>query len=250
MTFIGLGTAINVGTIVVGSLLGLALGSRLNERTRTTVTHVLGLCTLVMAATMLLPMLAAPLVEAIPGGAVFLAVVLTLVFGTVIGSLLRLEDRTDAAAVALRRLLVRGQRQGTEHQSRFVNAFVTTTLLFGIGPMAILGSLQEGLGQGSSTLIVKAILDGVASIAFASALGAGVMASAVSIAVYQGLLTLLAWLLGDLMSPVQTDMISVVGGIMLLGLALRVLEIKDIKVGDMVPALLLAPVVVWAAQLF
>lgn len=250
MTFIGLGTAINVATIVVGSLLGLALGSRLNERTRTTVTHALGLCTLVMAAMMMLPMLAPPLTEAVPGGAVFLAVVLTLVVGTVVGSLLRLEDRTDSAAAALRRLLVRGDAEGTERQSRFVNAFVTATLLFGIGPMAILGSLQEGLGQGSSTLVVKAILDGVASIAFASALGVGVMASAISIGVYQGLLTLLAWLLGDLLSPVQTDMLSVVGGILLLALALRVLGIKHILVGDMVPALALAPLVIWGVQLF
>lgn len=250
MAFIGLGTLVNVATIVLGSLLGLALGSRLNERTRTTVTYALGLCTLVMAATMLLPMLAAPLIGAIPGGAVFLAVVLTLVVGTVIGSLLRLEDRTESAAAALRRLLVRGDATGAERHSRFVNAFVTSTLLFGIGPMAILGSLQEGLGQGASTLIVKAILDGVASIAFASALGAGVMASAISIGLFQGILTLLAVLLGDLISPVQADMISVVGGILLIALALRVLDIKDIKVGDMVPALALAPLVVWAAQLF
>ena len=98
MTFIGLGTAINVATIVVGSLLGLALGSRLNERTRTTITHVLGLCTLVMGATTLLPMMAPPLAEAIPGGAVFLVAILVLLAGTVIGSLLRLEDRTESLA--------------------------------------------------------------------------------------------------------------------------------------------------------
>ena len=250
MTFIGLGTAINVATIVVGCLLGLALGSRLNERTRTTITHVLGLCTLVMGATTLLPMMAPPLAEAIPGGAVFLVAILVLLAGTVIGSLLRLEDRTESLAAALRRLLVRGDGSSQERQARFINAFVTTTLLFGIGPMAILGSLQEGLGQGASTLVIKAILDGVASIAFASALGIGVMASALTIAVYQGGLTLLAWLVGDVLSLAQVDMISVVGGVMLLGLAIRLLGLKDIKVGDMVPALLLAPVIVWGIGLF
>lgn len=249
MGFIGLGTVINVATIIVGSLLGLALGSRLDERTRTTITHVLALCTLVMGATTMLPMLQPPLAAAIPGGAVFLAAILVLVGGTVIGSLLRLEDRTESLAVALRRLLVRGEGTGSERQVRFVNAFVTTTLLFGIGPMAILGSLQEGLGQGASTLVIKAILDGVASIAFASALGGGVMASALPIALYQGGLTLLAWLLGDVLTGAQVDMISVVGGVMLLGLGIRLLGVKDIRAGDMVPALLLAPVAVWFVQL-
>ncbi|MGA4668509.1 DUF554 domain-containing protein [Propionibacteriaceae bacterium Y1923] len=249
MGFIGLGTAVNVVTIVVGSLVGLALGSKLDERTRTTITQVLGLCTLVMGATTMLPMLGARLTEAVPGGAVFLVAILVLVVGTVVGSLLRLEDRTETLAAWLRRLLVRDEGAGNERQTRFVNGFVTSTLLFCIGPMAILGSLQEGLGQGASTLMIKAILDGVASIAFASALGIGVMASALAVGAYQGTLTLLAWLLGDVLNGPQVDMISVVGGVMLLGLGIRLIGLKDIRVGDMVPALLLAPITVWGLAL-
>ncbi|MGA4507371.1 DUF554 domain-containing protein [Propionibacteriaceae bacterium G1746] len=238
-----------MATIVLGSLLGLAVGSRLDERTRTTITQVLGLCTLVMGASALLPMFREPLASSVPGGAVFLLVVLSLALGTLVGSLLRLEDRTEGIAVRLRRWLVREGSDSADKQARFVSAFVTTTLLYAIGPMAILGALQDGLGQGASILLVKAVLDGIASIAFASALGAGVMASALSVGAYQGLLTLLAWLLGDLLSPVQVDLLSAVGGVILLGVALRLMQVLDIRVGDTVPSLLVAPVLMGLAQL-
>lgn len=243
---IGVGTAVNVATVVTGSVVGLAVGGRFDERMRTTTTQVLGLCTLVIGATSLTPLLRAPLATAVPGGAVFLVVILALVLGAVLGTWLRLEDRVEQLGGWLRRRLVPGRDETSAGRARFVEGFVSSSLLFCVGPMAILGSLQEGLGQGATTLFTKAVLDGVAAVAFASALGSGVLASALVVAGYQGSLTLAGWLLGDALAPVQVDLVSVVGGIMLLGLGLRLLDVVAVRVADLLPALVLGPLLLGA----
>ncbi len=238
--FIGVGTVVNVVTVVVGSLIGLAVGNRLSERTRTTVTDVLGLTTLVIGGMNVASISAASVTASIGVGVALMVVLGSLLVGAIIGSALRLEDRFEVFAGWLRDRWG-GAAGGERH--RFVNGFVTATLVFCIGPLTILGSLSDGLGRGADQLIVKAILDGFASIAFASTLGIGVLASAAAVAVVQGSLTLLGYVAGDVLPALNVDVLSVTGGIILLGLSLRLLNLKQVRVADMLPALVLAPLV-------
>ncbi len=245
--FIGFGTVVNIATVLVGTVLGLVIGNRLGERTRSTVTDVLGLFTIVIGAFSILPLLRDPLATAVPGGAASVVILVALLAGAMVGSALRLEDRVEDLAVWIRRRAIGGADPAGD-TARFVNAFVTSTLLFCVGPMAILGSLQDGLGQGASLLLTKAVLDGFAAIAIASALGAGVLAAGGAVGLYQGTLTLLAVLLGRLLDPVLVDSLSVAGGVILVGLGIRLLGLKAIRVADLIPALVLAPVLVWLVQ--
>lgn len=255
-TFVGFGTVANVVTVLLGTTLGLVVGHRLGDRARASVTDVLGLFTCVIGALSLRPLLQEPLRAAVPGGAAIVVVLVALLSGALLGTAWRLEDRIEEFAVRVRRLAM-GTRAGAVgaatpeephlRQARFVNAFVTSTLLFCVGPMAILGSLQDGLGQGAQILLTKAVLDGFAAIAFASALGAGVYAAALVVGLYQGALTVVALLVGRLLDQAQVDAVSVAGGVILLGLGLRLLELKAVRVADLLPGLVLAPVLVWVA---
>ena len=243
MDFVGAGTVVNVITVVLGSLVGLALGSRLGERTTSTVTDVLGLFTLVIAASSIAPLFGEVLQQAVGHGAVMVVVLLALMAGALTGSALRVEDRLEDIGHWARR------RFGADGDSRFVNGFVTATLVFCVGPLTILGSLSDGLGRGADQIFVKAVLDGFASIAFAASLGIGVLASAVGVLVIQGGITLVGFLLGDVIPPAQVEALTVAGGIILMGLGIRLLGLKDIKVADLLPALVYAPLFVGLAQL-
>lgn len=238
-----MGTLVNATTVVVGSLLGLALGSRLSERTSGTVTDVLGLVTLVIGALSLRPMLGETLNGAVGHGAVLVVVLLAMMAGALTGSALRLEARLDQLGNWARRRAGSGDH-------RFADGFVTATLVFCVGPLTILGSLSEGLGRGAEQIYVKAVLDGFASIAFASSLGIGVLASAAGVAVIQGGLTLVGYLLGDVVPAAQIDALTVAGGIILLGLGIRLLGLKEIRVADLLPSLFFAPLFVWIAGWF
>ena len=130
-----------------------------------------------------------------------------------------------------------------------MEGFVTASLVFCVGPLAVLGAINDGLGRGIDELAVKSLLDGVAAAAFASALGSGVLLSALSVAVVQGLLTVVGFLLGDLIDPAQTAALSATGGLVLLGVGLRLLRLRDIPVGDLLPALVLAPLLVALVRL-
>lgn len=127
-------------------------------------------------------------------------------------------------------------------QSTFVEGFVTASLVFCVGPLAILGSLSDGLGLGIDQLALKSIMDGFASIAFAASLGWGVAASAIAVAVYQGSLTVVGWALGSVLSDAQVSMLTATGGLLLVGISLRLLRIRQVPVGDLTPALLIAPI--------
>lgn len=243
--FVGVGTAVNVVAILVGSALGLVLGNRLGERTRSTLTDVLGLVVLVIGALSIVPVTHPELNQAVGHSAGFTVILIALLLGGLIGSELRLEDRLAWLGDWLRRRFP-PTMSGNHH---FVDGFVTATLVFCVGPLAILGSLSDGLGRGADQLFVKSILDGFASIAFASALGAGVAVSALAVALYQGLLTLLGYALGSVLPTAEIDALTVTGGIVLLGLGLRLLDIKQVKVADLLPALILAPAFVALARL-
>jgi uncharacterized membrane protein YqgA involved in biofilm formation len=135
-------------------------------------------------------------------------------------------------------------------RERFIEGFVTASLVFCVGPLTILGSLSDGLGRGADQLMMKAALDGFASIAFAAALGAGVMASVVAIVVVQGSLTLVGVLVGSALPEAQLASITATGGLLLLGVGLRLLQIKSVPVGNLLPALLVAPALVWIVAAF
>lgn len=240
--FVGVGTVVNVVAILIGSSLGLVLGGRLDERTRSTVTDALGLCTLVIAALSIVPITHAPINQAVGHGAAFVVIILAMLIGGLVGSALRVEDRINQLGEVARRHLV---RDGGDH--RFVDGFVTSTLVFCVGPLAILGPISDGLGHGADQLFVKSMLDGFASIAFASALGSGVLLSAFTVLLYQGAFTLVGRLLGSILPPAEIDALTIVGGIVLLGLSFRLLDVKKIRVADLLPALALAPVLVWLA---
>lgn len=184
-SFPGIGTAVNVTTVLVGTTLGALAGDRLPERTRTVVTDGLGLVTLLIAATSASAVLEPALSEAVGDAAPMLIVLGAVLLGGIVGSLLRLEDRLEALGGVLQRLLVRrtlaASATATEEASRarvrFIQGFVVSSLVFCVGPLTILGSLDEGLGNGPDQLLLKAALDGFASIAFAAAFGWGVAAS-------------------------------------------------------------------------
>lgn len=238
-----MGTIVNVATVVVGAGLGIVLGNRIPARTKETVTSVLGLFTLVIGGTSVVSMNSAALREEV-GSFAMIVVLASLLVGAVIGSGVRIEDRLEQGATWLR-----GRFRGAGDSARFVDGLVTSTLVFCVGPLAILGSISDGLGRGADQLYVKAILDGFAAMAFASTLGWGVLASALAVALIQGSMTALGYFAGDVLSVAQIDALTAAGGVILLALGLRLLGVKQIPVGDLLPALLLAPALVPLAAL-
>jgi uncharacterized membrane protein YqgA involved in biofilm formation len=237
--FPGFGTLVNVATVLLGAGLGLVLGHRLPERTRATVTDALGLVTLLIGALSAVRVTSPDLAAAVGRSAPVLIVLGSLLLGGIAGSLLDIEGRLAELGDWLRRRLTRSG----EHD-RFIEGFVTASLVFCVGPLTILGSLSDGLGLGADQLLLKATLDGFAAIAFAASLGAGVMASALAVAVIQGGLTLVGVLIGDFLPAAHLDAITACGGLLLLGVGLRLLAIKMVPVGNLLPALLVAPLLV------
>ena len=248
--FPGLGTVINVVAIVMGSLLGMAVGHRLPDRTRWVVTDCLGLTTLLMAGLMAFTVTDRSLTSAVGAGAPVLIVLGSLLIGGITGSLLRIEGRLEdlagfiQARLARRPQLVGGAAesgQGHEARERFIEGWLSASLLFCVGPLTILGSLSDGLGKGIDQLTLKSVLDGFAAVAFASSFGIGVLLSALSVALVQGLLTLLGVVLGSMLPDANIAALTATGGLLLVGISFRLLRIREIPVGDLLPALIVAP---------
>jgi uncharacterized protein len=252
MTFPGVGTLVNVATVLAGSGIGLLLGSRLPQRTRDTVTDGLGLVTLLIGALSAASVGSAALEGAVGGSAPVLIVLGSLLLGGIAGSLVdierRLEDLGGWIRSRLRRHdgLVAGQVEGPHERARerFIEAFVTSSLVFCVGPLTILGALSDGLGLGAEQLYLKATLDGFAAIAFAASLGVGVVASALTVALVQGLLTVVGLAVGDFLPAAHLDALTAAGGLLLLGVGLRLLRIRQVPVGNLLPALVVAPLLV------
>jgi uncharacterized membrane protein YqgA involved in biofilm formation len=238
--FPGFGTVVNVATVLLGAGLGLLLGHRLPERTRATVTDALGLVTLLIGALAAIEVTSPDLAAAVGRSAPVLIVLGALLLGGIAGSLLDIERRLNDVGDWLRRRLA---RNSSDHD-RFIEGFVTASLVFCVGPLTILGALSDGLGLGADQLLLKATLDGFAAIAFAASLGAGVMASALAVAVIQGSLTLVGVLIGDFLPAAHLDAITACGGLLLIGVALRLLAIRMVPVGNLLPALIVAPLLV------
>lgn len=241
---VGTGTALNVLTVLVGSVIGVLLGHRLPERTRTVVTDGIGLVTLLIAALNAASVRDAAFTADVGRGGTLLVVLAALLVGGIAGSLLRVEERLEGLGATLRRRLTRDTEGAGDDAAthRFVEGFVAASLVFCIGPLTVLGSLQDGLGRGIDLLGLKATLDGFASIAFAASLGWGVAASALTVAVVQGSLTGLGAALGTLLGEAEVAALTATGGLLLVGVALRLLRIRQVPVGDLLPALAVAPV--------
>ena len=240
--FPGIGTVVNVAAVLVGTGIGVLVGNRLPERTRDLVTDALGLVTLLIAATSAMVVLDSGLADEVGDSAPMLIVLGAMLIGGIVGSLLRIESRLEGFGGWLRtRLAGEGS---AEARHRFIEGFVTASLIFCTGPLTILGSLNDGLGNGADQLFLKSALDFFAAIAFAAAFGWGVAASVIVVVGVQGSLTLLGLALGDVLPDPQLAAITATGGLLLVGVALRLLRIREIPVADLLPALLVAPLLV------
>ena len=242
--FPGIGTLINVVAIVGGAGLGIFVGHRLKIKTRTLLTDVLGLATILGAASALIPLWSARYVESLPTGWPLLVVLGSLIFGGLIGSAFGLEDRLDHLGENLRR------KFKASKESPFVEGFVSASLLFAIGPLAILGSISDGMSNGVDQLLLKSTLDFFAAMAFASSLGWGVAVAAIPVALYQGFWTVIGLALGEVLSGYQVDAMTIVGGVLLIGIGLRLLNIKQVAVGNLLPALAIAPLLAMLVHSF
>lgn len=233
-----IGTLINVGTIVLGSIIGVGIGSRLSEKLRSTIVAGLGLFTFGYGLITFIDT-ANPMVPL--GG---------LLIGALLGEWWKVEEGLEKLGILLRQKVM-PRESGGEHDPLFVEGFVTASLVFVIGPIAILGSIQDGLTGNFEMLAIKAVLDGFASIAFASSLGIGVAFSALSILVYQGLITVLAGFFSQFFSTAMMNEMTAVGGLVLMAIAISsLLEIKKIRTGSFLPALLVTPLIVWVLERF
>ena len=229
------GTFINIAAILFGGTLGLIFGARISERYKTTVIAGMGLFTAALGLQMFLK----------SGNQ--LIVLGALIIGALIGEWLKIEDRLQAFGQALEQRFSQESETGTG--SKFVRGFMVASLLFSIGPMAILGSIQDGLTGDYNLLAVKSTLDGFASIAFASTLGVGVLFSSIITLIYQGGISLLARQLNAIVTVPMMNEMTAAGGVILLGLAIsNLLEIKKIRVGNFLPALAVAPLIVWIIE--
>ncbi len=241
----GLATLVNVATVLLGAVIGVLLGNRLQVRTRDLVTDALGLVTLLIAATSAVEVLSPELSDAVGDSAPMLIVLGSLVIGGIVGSLLRLEQRVEGFGGWLQGRLA--GETGSVERHRFIEGFVISSLVFCTGPLTILGSLNDGLGNGPDQILLKSALDGFAAVAFAASFGWGVAASVITIVVVQGGLTLVGVGLGDVLPAAHLAALTAAGGLLLVGVALRLLRIREIPVADLLPALVAAPLLVQVA---
>lgn len=231
-----IGTLLNIAAILIGSVIGLVFGARIPDKLKETVIAGMGLFLAAMGLQMFLKTENS------------LIVLGALLIGTLLGEWWRIEEGLHRLGEFLEQKFSREEKAGS---NRFVRGFMTASLLFCVGPVAILGPIQDGLTGDYNLLAVKSVLDGFASIAFASTPGIGVMFSTIIILVYQGGISLLAGQLDTIVTTSMMNELTAAGGVILLGLAIsNLLEIKTIRVANMLPALASAPLIVWILSLF
>ena len=231
-----IGTLINVAAILIGGVIGIFFGARLPEQLKNTVVAGMGLFVLLTGIQMFLKTQNA------------MIVVSAIIIGAILGEWGRIEERMEALGGWLERRFTRGAG-GTS--SRFVRGFLSASLIYCTGPMAILGSITDGLKGDYLTLAIKSVLDGFLTIAFSSTLGLGVLFSVIPVFLYQGSITLLAHQLSSVLSePMITEM-TATGGVLLAGLSISsLLEIKKMKIGNLLPAVVIAPLIVYGLSFF
>ena len=224
---IGLGTLINTATVVVGGTVGIAMGNKIPDRVRTIVVQVIGMLTIGLGLSDLLKThnMVFPL--------------LGMVFGAVIGEVLRIEDRLEGIGEIIRKRFAKRQDPGP-----FISGFVTASLLFCIGPLTILGAIQDASGATPQLYIIKGTLDGFMSVIFGAIHGVGVLFSAVSVFIVQGTLTLFGTSLDSLLNDRMRVELFATGGLAVMAIGLNLLEIKKIRLGSLLPGLIITPILV------
>ena len=244
------GTLVNTATVAIGSLAGLSIASRLPERYRHIVLNALGLVTITLGVDAAVLRFAdtvkhfAPLVHAerTYGARLAMVMIASLIIGAVIGTALRLHDRIESTGAWIHKRFAGGDGHG------FAQGFLTASVIFCVGPLTLLGCLENGAHENPSLLYIKSVLDGFCSMALASAMGWGVFASVVTVLGFQGGLSLLAYWVAEPLDELSIALMTIVGGIILLATALMILDIKRIPVADMLPGVFLPPLAVWLAE--
>ena len=252
----GLGILVNILAIIVGSLIGIAVGRLIKERMRLGIIQVQGIAVIVIGA--LASISALTELSQAPGilGRFSLVIFLVcLIVGTLIGEIIGVETRLKALGKALQKR-VQGKKRAkskeedpstksdNKERNKFVQGFITASLVYCVGAMAVLGSIQDGLGN-PDVLLVKAILDGTISIFFASTLGIGVLFSFIPVFILQGTIALLAFSIGDVIPLMAITGIEAVGGVLILGIGLNLATGLKLRIGNMLPAVFVALAVVW-----
>ena len=235
--FPGFGTTLNIVAIIIGSVVGILIGKKLSEKFRRLITDVLGCVTAISAADALSSYWDVSLTQVLPQGGAILVVVFSLLVGAAIGSWLKIEESLEVFGEKLK------SKFDKKEESNFVEGFVSASLVFAIGPLAILGSISDGMGTGIDQLVLKSTLDGFTSIAFAASLGWGVALSSLPVGIYQFIWTGIGISLGAILADYQIAAMTAVGGVLLIGISLRLLRIKDVAVANLLPAIALAPLI-------
>ena len=247
----GLGTLINLAAVAIGGGLGMFAGDRLPERVRRTIMQGLGLVTLAVGIVGL-----EPLYDPDAGLRRFIILIAGIILGGLVGEALRLEDRLESFGSRLQRRWSGGPAEPGNperpleamKENRFVEGFVVASTVFCAGPLTVLGSIEDGLGISIRSLAIKSALDFFAAIGFASVYGAGVLASLVTILVYQGGLTLAASLVEPLMTAEVIAQLGAVGSLLVLGIGLRLLDIARVRIVSLMPALIIGPAIAGAVE--
>ncbi len=233
------GTWINVATVIVGTLLGVTVGGRLTEGMQQRVLFGLGMVTLVIGVELVLGWGGEGTTSGTP-----LYVLGGILIGGLIGEILGIERRLEALGDWIQDRLARSER------STISEGFVDASLLFCVGSLAVVGSIQAGLTGDYELLATKSVLDGFAAIALAATLGWGVGLSAVTVLVYQGAITLGAGVFDDILQGEALAALTSAGGVTIIGISLKLLRIVDVKVANYLPALIVAPALVGLVSLF
>ncbi len=215
-------TVINAAAVIAGTLIGLPLKGKLSERFNTIIIQGLALCVMIIGIQMAV------------AASDMLGVVLCVAVGAALGEALRLEDRLDRLGDFLRSKVEKKKTEG--EKSTFTEAFLTSTILYCVGAMAIIGSLEAGFSGNYTTLLAKSTIDGITSILLAAALGVGVAFSCIPLVIYQGLITLSAGALSNILPAETIAMMSAVGGLLVLAIGLKMLGIIKVKVSNLLPA--------------
>ena len=227
---IGLGTIVNIFTIIIGGALGLLLKKVLSKRIMDTVMQGIALAVVIVGISGTLSAAFTIIDGNIIGGHV-LIMIISLALGALIGELLKIEDKLEAFGGYCEKKLTK-----PDEESTFAQGFVTATLVFCVGSMAIVGSIEDGMNRNSDILIAKSVIDGITAMIFASTMGFGVLFSAITVGIYQGTITLLSVFIAPFFSNTVIMQMSLVGSILIMSIGLNMLKIAKIKTGNLLPA--------------
>ena len=233
---IGSGTLINIAAIILGTLLGLVMGKRFHSDLRDLITQAMGFVVLIAAADSIRTFWDRDFQDSFARGVSILVILFSLAIGATLGHWSGIERRLEKFGDQLRR------RFSRDENPRFVEGFLAASILFGVGPMAVLGGISDGMGEGIELLVLKSTLDFFMSIMFAASFGWGVGLSAIPVGLYQFTWTGVGFGLGEVLTPVQVQALTITGGLLLIGIALGSMGIKRIAVGNLLPAIFIAPI--------